>query len=103
MLNWTTADLIGPDGVNQGWPNNVSRAARDAMEQKILDRFGPEELEKTRKACGERGDWNRPPPRGSTTMYGSDYRDPTTSEYQRTMDEIDPEWREAAYPDGDMP
>ena len=33
------ADLVGPDGVNMGFPNRVSRAAYREMDQKCRDRW----------------------------------------------------------------
>lgn len=97
-------DLIGPDGVNQGYPNNISRRAAQAMEEKIRARFGDAEVEAVRRACGVRANWNEPPPRGSTGIYGVDYKDPPSEQsraaFEAEMDEKDTEWREAAYPDG---
>lgn len=101
-MRWTEKDLIGPDGKTRGWPNNVSRAANADMERRIAERFGPDEVERTRKALGVRSDWNNPQPRGSTSMYGPGYSDPveqSRSEFERDMDEKDPDWREGAFPD----
>lgn len=105
MTFYRPEDLIGPDGVNQGYPNNVSRRATLAMEEKIRARFGEAEVIATRKACGARSDWNDPPARGSTSMYGADYRDPEPEQsfasFAAEMDEKDTEWREGAFPDGE--
>lgn len=69
------ADLLGPDGINRGYPNRISRLAVEEMEQKILARFGYEELARVRAACQARRS-STTSERGSTAMYGSDYREP---------------------------